>query len=79
MAASEFAIDEKIIFIPDTGDDKNIQIPYGYMICTFKILCAGESLEPMKTDIISNLNIIEKGGQRGRQLVLCCIPISKHP
>ena len=62
---SEFAIDEKIIFIPDTGDEIKIsKYPMDIeVICTFQDF--GVLMEKFRAHedrlAISNLNIIEKG------------------
>ena len=62
---SEFAIDEKIIFIPDTGDEIKIsKYPIDLeVICTFQDF--GVLMEKFRAHddrlAISNLNIIEKG------------------
>tara|TARA_B100000214_G_C23904262_1_gene598075 strand:+ start:443 stop:1042 length:600 start_codon:yes stop_codon:yes gene_type:complete len=62
---SEFPIDEKIIFIPDTGDEIKIsKFPIDLeVICTFQDF--GVLLEKFRAHedriAVSNLNIIEKG------------------
>ena len=62
---SEFAIDEKIIFIPDTGDEIKIsKYPMDIeVICTFQDF--GVLMEKFRAHedrlAVSNLNIIEKG------------------
>ena len=62
---SEFAIDEKIIFIPDTGDEIKIsKYPMDIeVICTFQDF--GVLMEKFRAHddrlAISNLNVIEKG------------------
>ncbi|MEL1225406.1 MAG: hypothetical protein VW963_01585 [Candidatus Neomarinimicrobiota bacterium] len=62
---SEFAIDEKIIFIPDTEDEIKIsKFPLDIeVICTFQDF--GVLMEKFRSNknrlAVSNLNIIEKG------------------
>ncbi len=62
---SEFPIDEKVIFIPDTGDEIKIsKFPIDLeVICTFQDF--GVLLEKFRAHedriAVSNLNIIEKG------------------
>ena len=62
---SEFPIDEKVIFIPDTGDEIKIsKFPIDLeVICTFQDF--GVLLEKIRAHedriAVSNLNIIEKG------------------